>query len=167
MLKCECFSIRGADTSRPQQAVLVPSGLWGDSWSPWSVQQHQPEGCQGLLVPVGFGPIGHASTRSLHFRLPAWPMLGKAAREGWGCSLPKPQFWGLSWPLLLGRRGCSPQPWAARGRSDTWALSQALSVFCFCIGVLQRVLQQDLGPPALLPWLSVCPVPSPQYSRGG
>lgn len=65
MLKPECCSIRGADTSRPQQAVLVPSGL--------------------------------------HF-----PLLGKAAREGWGCSLPKPHFWGLSWPLLLGRRSCSP-----------------------------------------------------------
>lgn len=122
MLKPECCSIRGADTSCPQQAVLVPSGL--------------------------------------HF-----PLLGKAAREGWGCSLPKPHFWGLSWPLLLGCRGCSPQPLAVRGRSDTWALSQAFSVSCFCPGVLQW----DLDPPALLPWLAACPVPSPPllYSRGG
>lgn len=122
MLKPECCSIRGADTSCLQQAVLVPSGL--------------------------------------HF-----PLLGRAAREGWGCSLPKPHFWGLSWPLLLGCRGCSPQPLAVRGRSDTWALSQAFSVSCFCPGVLQW----DLDPPALLPWLAACPVPSPPllYSRGG
>lgn len=85
-----------------------------------------------------------------------------------GARCPNPTFGVSPGPSCWDVVAAAPSP-GLRGRSDTWALSQALSVSCFCPGVLQRVLQRDLDPPALLPWLAACPVPSPplQYSWGG
>lgn len=78
---------------------------------------------------------------------------GKGSPGGPGAYTPQtPVFWGHAWPLLLGRCGCSPQPRAARGGSDTRDLSQAPSV------VSAQKYSESCSVPGSRP---ICPPPLP------
>lgn len=123
------------------------------SRSPWGLQQQRS--CQtGSWL----------QSRGAHVRpCPCFPQpaLGKAAVEG-EVLTPPCVLGSLLSPPAVGRCGCSPRPWAARGGSDARHMSRAPSFSCFCakiLAVLQRARLSALLPP--LPCPPAWPVPSP------
>lgn len=123
------------------RAHPFPGGL---CWCPqfWGAALPQP------LVPPAAAELSNGLVASSPWGTPPSPVPVSLSqsweRQPWRARRldpPKPLcFWSHSWPLLLGHCGCSPQPRAARGGSDTRVLSQAPSLSCFCtkiLGVLQ------------------------------
>ena len=90
---------------------------------------------------------------------------GKGSSEGPGANTPTaPLCWGLSRPGPLGRCGCSPQPWAARGGSRTRDLAQSPPLSFFLHKNAPESFSvpgsQPSCPPAL-PSCMTCPFTTP------